>query len=111
MVVSCSVEDTGSRTRAGSDVGEARTRRMKSPGNAKNRPVWRERRRGGVSGAKERRKLDQPGYPLVSGEDGRLRVAEVVAEPVSARRVRTTLIRDATSRISDTRVRCMPRVA
>ena len=38
-------------------------------------------------------------------------MAEVVTEPVGARRVRTTLVRDAASRISDTRVRCMPMVA
>lgn len=36
---------------------------------------------------------------------------EVVAGPEGALRVRTTLIRDAESRISDTRVRCMPAVA
>jgi hypothetical protein len=56
-------------------------------------------------------KLDQPGYPQESGEVGRLRVSEVVAGAAGAHTVCTTPVRDAASRISDTRVRCMPAVA
>lgn len=47
----------------------------------------------------------------MSEEVGRLRESEVVAEPERARSTRTKPIRDATSRVSDTRVRCMARVA
>jgi hypothetical protein len=39
--------------------------------------------------------LDRPDYPQGSGEDGRLRMAEVVAGPAGARRVRTALASDA----------------
>ena len=47
----------------------------------------------------------------MSERAGRLRFAEVVAGTEDARKERTTPIRDAISRISDTRVRCMPAVA